>query len=113
MRFFFPPEYGGNELKYIEEVANYIAPWWLVTALTVSLQVKWNALALNSAALHLALRVVGKQDDIVLAFTLSLSSTYLLSKAKPVFIDCDETYIIRCRFIVFHIKECEKPKALI
>ncbi|EAJ2939111.1 UDP-N-acetylbacillosamine transaminase [Campylobacter coli] len=127
MRFFLsPPHMGGNELKYIEEVfkSNYIAPLGeFVNRFEESVKDYAqceNALALNSAtaALHLALRVAGvEQDDIVLAssFTFIASVTpicYL--KAKPVFIDCDETFNIDIDLLKLAIKESEKkPKALI
>lgn len=116
---------GGNELKYIEEVfkSNYIAPLGeFVNRFEQSVKAyskSENALALNSAtaALHLALRVAGvKQDDIVLAssftFIASVAPICYL-KAKPVFIDCDETYNIDVDLLKLAIKECEKPKALI
>ncbi|EAI3762915.1 UDP-N-acetylbacillosamine transaminase [Campylobacter coli] len=127
MRFFLsPPHMGGNELKYIEEVfkSNYIAPLGeFVNRFEESVkdyaQCK-NALALNSAtaALHLALRVAGvEQDDIVLAssftFIASVAPICYL-KAKPVFIDCDETFNIDVDLLKLAIKESEKkPKALI
>ncbi|ELR6634847.1 UDP-N-acetylbacillosamine transaminase [Campylobacter coli] len=127
MRFFLsPPHMGGNELKYIEEVfkSNYIAPLGeFVNRFEESVKDYAqceNALALNSAtaALHLALRVAGvEQDDIVLAssftFIASVAPICYL-KAKPVFIDCDETFNIDIDLLKFAIKESEKkPKALI
>lgn len=127
MRFFLsPPHMSGNELKYIEEVfkSNYIAPLGeFVNRFENSVKEysnTQNALALNSAtaALHLALRVSGvKEQDIVLAssFTFIASVAPLCYlKAKPVFIDCDETYNIDVNLLKLAIKECEKPpKALI
>ncbi|EHD0308965.1 UDP-N-acetylbacillosamine transaminase [Campylobacter coli] len=127
MRFFLsPPHMGGNELKYIEEVfkSNYIAPLGeFVNRFEESVKDYAqceNALALNSAtaALHLALRVAGvEQDDIVLAssftFIASVAPICYL-KAKPVFIDCDETFNIDIDLLKLAIKEREKkPKALI
>ncbi len=127
MRFFLsPPHMGGNELKYIEEVfkSNYIAPLGeFVNRFEESVKEYAqceNALALNSAtaALHLALRVAGvEQDDIVLAssftFIASVAPICYL-KAKPVFIDCDETFNIDVDLLKLAIKESEKkPKALI
>ncbi|ECL2354702.1 UDP-N-acetylbacillosamine transaminase [Campylobacter coli] len=127
MRFFLsPPHMGGNELKYIEEVfkSNYIAPLGeFVNRFEESVKDYAqceNALALNSAtaALHLALRVAGvEQDDIVLAssftFIASVAPICYL-KAKPVFIDCDETFNIDIVLLKLAIKESEKkPKALI
>ncbi|EAM0320831.1 UDP-N-acetylbacillosamine transaminase, partial [Campylobacter coli] len=121
-----PPHMGGNELKYIEEVfkSNYIAPLGeFVNRFEESVKDYAqceNALALNSAtaALHLALRVAGvEQDDIVLAssftFIASVAPICYL-KAKPVFIDCDETFNIDIDLLKLAIKESEKkPKALI
>ncbi|EDJ0791499.1 UDP-N-acetylbacillosamine transaminase [Campylobacter coli] len=127
MRFFLsPPHMGGNELKYIEEVfkSNCIAPLGeFVNRFEESVKDYAqceNALALNSAtaALHLALRVAGvEQDDIVLAssftFIASVAPICYL-KAKPVFIDCDETFNIDIDLLKLAIKESEKkPKALI
>ncbi|EIR9376826.1 UDP-N-acetylbacillosamine transaminase [Campylobacter coli] len=127
MRFFLsPPHMGGNELKYIEEVfkSNYIAPLGeFVNRFEESVKDYAqceNALALNSAtaALHLALRVAGvEQDDIVLAssftFIASVAPICYL-KAKPVFIDCDETFNIDIDLLKLAVKESEKkPKALI
>ncbi|EOW8693364.1 UDP-N-acetylbacillosamine transaminase [Campylobacter coli] len=127
MRFFLsPPHMDGNELKYIEEVfkSNYIAPLGeFVNRFEESVKDYAqceNALALNSAtaALHLALRVAGvEQDDIVLAssftFIASVAPICYL-KAKPVFIDCDETFNIDIDLLKLAIKESEKkPKALI
>lgn len=127
MRFFLsPPHMGSNELKYIEEVfkSNYIAPLGeFVNRFEESVKDYAqceNALALNSAtaALHLALRVAGvEQDDIVLAssftFIASVAPICYL-KAKPVFIDCDETFNIDVDLLKLAIKESEKkPKALI
>ncbi|ECL9186551.1 UDP-N-acetylbacillosamine transaminase [Campylobacter coli] len=127
MRFFLsPPHMGGNELKYIEEVfkSNYIAPLGeFVNRFEESVKDYAqceNALALKSAtaALHLALRVAGvEQDDIVLAssftFIASVAPICYL-KAKPVFIDCDETFNIDIDLLKLAIKESEKkPKALI
>lgn len=127
MRFFLsPPHMGGNELKYIEEVfkSNYIAPLGeFVNRFEENVKDYAqceNALALNSAtaALHLALRVAGvEQDDIVLAssftFIASVAPICYL-KAKPVFIDCDETFNIDVDLLKLAIKESEKkPKALI
>ncbi|MBZ7940561.1 UDP-N-acetylbacillosamine transaminase [Campylobacter molothri] len=127
MRFFLsPPHMSGNELKYIEEVfkSNYIAPLGeFVNRFEKSVKEyskSENALALNSAtaALHLALRVAGvEQNDIVLAssftFIASVAPICYL-KAKPIFIDCDETYNLDITLLKRAIKECEKrPKALI
>ncbi|MBZ7935209.1 UDP-N-acetylbacillosamine transaminase [Campylobacter sp. B0100352/1] len=127
MRFFLsPPHMSGNELKYIEEVfkSNYIAPLGeFVNRFEKSVKEyskSENALALNSAtaALHLALRVAGvEQNDIVLASSFTFIASVVpicYLKAKPIFIDCDETYNLDVSLLKRAIKECEKkPKALI
>ncbi|KAA6227412.1 aminotransferase class I/II-fold pyridoxal phosphate-dependent enzyme [Campylobacter sp. LR185c] len=127
MRFFLsPPHMSGKELTYIKEVfkSNYIAPLGeYVNRFEESIKnytKSQNALALNSAtaALHLALRVSGvKQGDIVLAsnFTFIASVVPILYlKAKPVFIDCDESFNIDIALLKKAIKESKKkPKALI
>lgn len=127
MKFFLsPPHMGENELKYIEEVfkSNYIAPLGeFVNRFEESIKdytSTKNALALNSAtaALHLALRVSGVEEgDIVLAssftFIASVAPIRYL-KAKPIFIDCDETFNIDVNLLKLAISECDKkPKALI
>lgn len=127
MRFFLsPPHMSGNELKYIHEVfeSNYIAPLGeFVDRFEQSVKdytLSRNALALNSAtaALHLALRVSGvKEGDFVLAssFTFIASvAPILYLKAKPIFVDCDETFNLDVDLLKIAVKECEKPpKALI
>ena len=78
--FLSPPHMGGNELKYIEKVfeSNYIAPLGeYVNKFEESIKHYTGApfaLALSSgtAALHLALRVLGIKDgDDVLASTFT------------------------------------------
>lgn len=127
MRYFLsPPHMGENEMKYIQEVfkSNYIAPLGEYVnkfeEITKSYTGAKNALALNSgtAAIHLALRVAGvKQGDIVLASTFTFIgsvSPIIYLGAKPVFIDCDETYNIDVSLLKKAIKELDKkPKALI
>ncbi|MBK1973277.1 UDP-N-acetylbacillosamine transaminase [Campylobacter sp. TTU-622] len=127
MKFFLSaPHMGENELKYIQEVfkSNYIAPLGeFVNRFEQSIKDYTKsdyALALNSAtaALHLALRVAGiKENDIVLAssftFIASVAPIYYL-KAKPIFIDCDETFNLDVALLKQAIYESEKkPKALI
>ncbi|WP_297192892.1 aminotransferase class V-fold PLP-dependent enzyme [uncultured Campylobacter sp.] len=120
------PHMSGKEQEYIKEVfkSNFIAPLGeFVDKFEDSIKQytkSKNALALNSgtAALHLALRVSGvKEGDIVLAssftFIASVAPIRYL-KAKPVFIDCDETYGIDPSLLKKAINESEKkPKALI
>jgi UDP-N-acetylbacillosamine transaminase len=121
------PHMSGAEQKYIDEVfkSNYIAPLGeFVDRFENSVKscVKTsNALAVTSgtAALHLALRVLGiKEDDDVLAstFTFIGSITPILYQgANPVFIDSDkESWNLSPKLLNKYLIECEKkPKALI
>ncbi|AJD05271.1 UDP-N-acetylbacillosamine transaminase [Campylobacter lari] len=127
MRFFLSaPHMSGKELKYIHKAfeSNYIAPLGeFVNALEQSIKdytKSSNALALNAAtaAIHLALRVLGiKEGDVVLAssftFVASVAPISYMN-ATPVFIDCDETYNLDVNLLKKAIKESpKKPKALI
>ena len=120
------PHMSGKEEEYIKEVfkSNFIAPLGeFVDKFEDSIKTytkSKNALALNSgtAALHLALRVSGVgQDDVVLASSFTFIGSVVpikYLKAKPVFIDCDETYNIDVSLLKRAINESEKkPKALI
>lgn len=127
MRFFLSaPHMSGKELEYINEAfkSNYIAPLGeFVNRLEESIKLytkSQNALALNAAtaAIHLALRVLGiKQGDVVLASSFTfIASVAPISymNATPVFIDCDETYNIDINLLKKAIQESpKKPKALI
>ena len=127
MKFFLsPPHMGGNEQKYIDDVfkSNYIAPLGeFVNRFEDSVKSYTNAknaLALNSAtaALHLALRVIGVEEgDIILASSFTFIASVAPIKylnAKPVFIDCDETFNIDINLLKLAIQESDKkPKALI
>ncbi|EKK0830198.1 UDP-N-acetylbacillosamine transaminase [Campylobacter lari] len=127
MRFFLSaPHMSGKELEYIRKAfeSNYIAPLGeFVNALEQSIKdytKSSNALALNAAtaAIHLALRVLGiKEGDVVLASSFTfIASVAPISymNATPVFIDCDETYNLDVNLLKKAIKESpKKPKALI
>ncbi|HEC1786076.1 TPA: UDP-N-acetylbacillosamine transaminase [Campylobacter lari] len=127
MRFFLSaPHMSGKELEYIHKAfeSNYIAPLGeFVNALEQSIKdytKSSNALALNAAtaAIHLALRVLGiKEGDMVLASSFTfIASVAPISymNATPVFIDCDETYNLDVNLLKKAIKESpKKPKALI
>ena len=125
--FLSAPHMGGNELKYIEEVfqSNYIAPLGeFVNKFEESIknytQAK-NAVALTSgtAALHLALRILGVgEGDNVLASTFTFIGSVnaiLYQKANPVFIDSDkESWNVSPKLLNKYLLECEKkPKAFI
>lgn len=117
----------GNELKYIEKVfeSNYIAPLGeYVNKFEDSIKEytsAQNALAVTSgtAAIHLALRVLGiGQDDDVLASTFTFIGSVnaiLYQGANPVFIDSDkETWNLSAKLLNKYLCECtKKPKALI
>jgi UDP-N-acetylbacillosamine transaminase len=125
--FLSAPHMGGNELKYIEEVfkSNYIAPLGeYVNKFEESIcnyTSAKNALALSSgtAALHLALRVLGiGKDDDVLASTFTFIGSInaiIYQGANPVFIDSDkESWNLSAKLLDKYLCECEKkPKALI
>jgi len=124
--FLSPPHMSGKEQVYIAEVfeSNYIAPLGtFVNRFEESIQEYTgveHALALSSATagLHLALRVLGiEQNDYVLAssFTFIGSvSAILYQHAQPIFIDCDESWNISPELLIEAIqKSPQKPKALI
>jgi UDP-N-acetylbacillosamine transaminase len=117
----------GNELKYIEKVfqSNYIAPLGEhVNKFEESIRNYTgakNALAVVSgtAAIHLALRVLGiGQDDDVLASTFTFIGSVnaiIYQGANPIFIDSDkESWNLSPKLLNKYLLECEKkPKALI
>ncbi len=125
--FLSAPHMGGNELKYIEKVfeSNYIAPLGeYVNKFEESIKSYTgasNALAVVSgtAAIHLALRVLGiGQDDDVLASTFTFIGSVnaiIYQGANPVLIDSDkESWNLSPKLLNKYLLECEKkPKALI
>lgn len=124
--FLSPPNMSGNELEYVKKVfeSNYIAPLGeYVDRFEESVKnytkAKY-ALALNSgtAALHLALRVLGIKDgDVVLgsSFTFMASlNPIFYERCIPVLIDCDESWNLSPKLLKEAIlKSPKKPKALI
>lgn len=118
---------GGSEQKYIEEVfkSNYIAPLGeYVNRFEDSIKEYTktsNALALSSgsAALHLALRVLGIKDgDIVLASSFTFIGSInaiLYQNATPVFIDSElDSWNLDPNLLELAIEKLyKKPKALI
>jgi UDP-N-acetylbacillosamine transaminase len=124
--FLSPPHMGGNELEYIKKVfeSNYIAPLGeYVNRFEEDIKRytgSSNALALSSgtAAIHLALRVLGvTNDDLVLASTFTFIGSInaiLYQNAKPVFVDCDESWNLSPELLKKAISSLsKKPKALI
>lgn len=125
------PHMGGNELKYIHEAfdANWVAPlgpnvdgFEKDLAQFLGKNVNVAALSAGTAALHLALIILGlKQDDEVLcqSFTFSASAnpiTYV--GAKPVFIDSEPETWNMCpevleEAIKYRTAKGKKPKAII
>jgi len=125
--FLSAPHMSGNELKYIEKVfqSNYIAPVGeYIEKFEDSVQEYTktkNALAVTSgtAAIHLALRVLGiKEDDDVLASTFTFIGSVnaiLYQGANPIFIDSDiASWNMSPQLLNKYLLTCEKkPKALI
>jgi len=125
--FLSAPHMGGNELKYIEEVfkSNYIAPLGeFVNRFEESIKSytgAQNALAVSSgtAALHLALRVlgIGKDDDVLTStFTFIGSVTAILyQQANPIFIDSEtKSWNLSPTLLRKYLENAtKKPKALI
>jgi len=124
--FLSPPHMSGNEQKYIDEVfkSNYIAPFGeYVTKFEEAVKnysgAPYAFASINAtAALHLALRVmdIGK-DDIVFASSFTFIGSVapiLYQNAKPVFIDCDDSWNLSPKLLKEAIlKLPKKPKALI
>ena len=124
--FLSPPHMSGKEQQYIAEVfeSNYIAPLGtFVECFEQSIcdytGAKY-ALATNTAtaALHLALRVLGiGEGDYVLAssFTFIGSvSAILYQNVQPIFVDSDESWNISPKLLREAIvRSPKKPKALI
>ncbi len=124
--FLSPPHMSGQEQKYIDEVfkSNYIAPLGAYVNKFEEFIKEYTdipyALATSSAtaALHLALRILGvKRDDFVLASSFTFIGSVapiLYQDAKPVFIDSDESWNLSPALLKKAIKELpKKPKALI
>lgn len=117
----------GREMEYIQKVfeSNYIAPLGEYVNKFEESIINYTkspyALALSSgtAALHLALRVLGiKEGDDVLASTFTFIGSVnaiLYQNASPVFIDSDEnSWNLSADLLEEYLKSCEKmPKALI
>ncbi len=122
--FLSPPHMGGDELKYVKEAfdSNYIAPLGeFVNRFENSISNYTgakSALALSSgtAAIHLALRVLGiKQGDKVLASTFTFIGSVapiIYQNAEPVFVDSDNSWNADPNLVEDAIKK-EKPKAFI
>lgn len=114
-------------MEYIQKVfeSNYIAPLGEYVNKFEESIINYTkspyALALSSgtAALHLALRVLGiKEGDDVLASTFTFIGSVnaiLYQNASPVFIDSDEnSWNLSADLLEEYLKSCEKmPKALI
>ena len=124
--FLSPPNMSGKEQEYIKKVfeSNYIAPLGeYVNKFEESIKTYTGAkdalaLCAGTAALHLALRVLGvKEGDLVLAssFTFMASvSPILYEKATPVFIDSDESWNLSPELLKKAISNLpKKPKALV
>lgn len=124
--FLSPPHMSGKEQQYIAEVfaSNYIAPLGAFVDRFESAVCEYTgaryALATNTAtaALHLALRVLGVgQGDYVLASTFTFIGSVnavLYQGAYPVFVDSDESWNLSPELLQEAIVSAPtKPKALI
>ena len=124
--FLSPPHMSGKEQQYIAEVfeSNYIAPLGAFVDRFETSVCKYTgadyALATNTAtaALHLALRVLGiGTGDYVLASTFTFIGSInaiLYQNAYPVFIDSNESWNLSPSLLKQAIvKAPKKPKALI
>lgn len=124
--FLSPPHMSGKEQTYIAEVfeSNYIAPLGaFVNRFEASIREYTSvpqALALSSAtaALHLALRVLGVgEGDIVLASSFTFIGSVnaiLYQNAVPYFVDSDESWNLSPQLLKEAIRKApKKPKALI
>ncbi len=124
--FLSPPHMSGNEQTYIDEVfkSNYIAPLGAyvnkfedyIKEYTTAPYVLATSSA--TAALHLALRILGVgKDDFVLASSFTFIGSVapiFYQDAKPVFIDSDESWNLSPFLLKKAIKELpKKPKVLI
>ena len=125
-----PPHISDNEKKYVDEAfsQNWIAPAgphidrFEKEISNISNNYNVAALASGTAAIHLALILLGvKKDDIVIcsSFTFSASvNPIIYQAAKPVFIDSEiETWnmdpILLEKAILDCIERGKKPKAII
>ncbi|MFV0481262.1 MAG: aminotransferase class I/II-fold pyridoxal phosphate-dependent enzyme [Campylobacteraceae bacterium] len=125
--FLSAPHMSGKELEYIKKVfeSNYIAPLGeYVNKFEDSIKdytKAKHALALSSgtAAIHLALRVLGiKENDDVLASTFTFIGSInaiIYQNANPVFIDSDiDSWNLNPNLLENYLKSAiKKPKALI
>ena len=128
--FLSPPHMGGNELEYVRQAfqSNYVAPVGpMVDAFEREFAEKVGlphvvALSSGTAAMHLALRVLGiGPGDEVIPSTLTFIGSVtpiIFQGATPVFIDCDSTtWNMDVDILAEEIEVCKKkgklPKAVI
>lgn len=125
-----PPHMSGEELLYVQQVfdSNWIAPIgphveMFEKELSKYVQVR-NAVALSSgtAAIHLALRLLGiKENDVVFCSTLTFvasANPILYEKAIPIFIDSEpDTWNMSPKALEKALSDAKKngklPKAVI
>lgn len=125
------PHMGGNELKYVHEAfaTNWVAPLGPnVTGFETDLESFLGqnsfvgALSSGTAALHLALILLGvKQDDEVICQSMTFSASanpIVYQGAKPIFIDSESETWNMCPIaleeaIQDRISKGKKPKAII
>jgi UDP-N-acetylbacillosamine transaminase len=121
------PHMTGKEIEYIKDVfkSNYIAPLGEYVDKFENKICEYTkspyALAVSSgtAALHLALRVLGiKEGDNVLASTFTFIGSVnaiLYQNANPIFLDSDfNSWNLSPKLLEEYLRDCDKkPKALI
>ena len=128
--FLSPPHMGGEELNFIKEAfeSNYIAPLGpMVDAFEKEFAEKVGiahavAVASGTAAMHLALRVLGvRSGDEVIASTLTFIggvSPVIFQGANLTFVDCDRSsWNMDPDLLAKELKACQRrgrlPKAVI
>lgn len=120
-----PPHMGGDEIRLVEEVfaSNWIAPVGPhVSAFESEFAIKVGcrhaaAVSSGTAALHLALRLVGVgPGDDVLCSTLTFvasASPILYQGGRPVFIDSDwSTWNMNPDLLIRELEACAKRESL-
>lgn len=110
------PNLKGNELRYLKECVKteYVSSVGKYVSLFEKKICKFTnskyavACASGTAALQLALRVVGvKENDEVIIPTMSFIATAnaaLYLKAKPIFMDCDHYYNLDVKKLILFLK---------
>ena len=124
-----PPHLTGHERPLVDDAfaSNWVAPlgphvdeFELETSRTIGVS-RAVALSSGTAALHLAMRLlgVGPGDDVLCSsFTFSASANPIVYEGgRPVFVDCDESWTIDPNLVEDELKTAaaagRRPKALV